>query len=175
MSRTAPLAALVACLAIAGCGGGASGQPAIDEVSGVKVVRVSDRSHQEGDLDYDLSPPAGGAHNPLPAKCGFYDEQVPDEYAVHTLEHGAVWIAYAPDLDAAAVNTIHELARANAEVLASPYPELDHPVVLTAWARQLRLDSIDDPRVQQFIDTYAGAGTAPEAATCTAGAGDPIP
>jgi hypothetical protein len=159
-----PLVIVVVGLLVAlGCSGGDADTPPPLEITGVKVVRETSRDHKEGDLDYDLSPPAGGAHNPAPAPCDFYAEPIPDEYAVHTLEHGAVWIAFDPDLDAADVQKIQDIATANEKVLASPYPGLDHAVVLTAWARQLRLDSIDDPRVQQFITTYRDADTAPEA------------
>ena len=48
---------------------------------------------------------------------------------------------------------IHELARDNDEVLAAPYEGLDPgvAVVATAWARQLTLESVDDPRLAEFV------------------------
>ena len=33
-----------------------------------------------------------GEHNPVWQNCGFYNKPVRDESAVHSLEHGAVWI-----------------------------------------------------------------------------------
>ena len=84
----------------------------------------ADPVHTDVVVDYELRPPAGGIHNPVWWNCGFYDEAVPDEHVVHDLEHGAVWLAYAPDLDAADVDVIHDLARANAKVVAAPYPDL---------------------------------------------------
>ncbi|MCA1688251.1 MAG: DUF3105 domain-containing protein, partial [Actinobacteria bacterium] len=55
-------------------------------------------AHTEADVDYAQTPPAGGEHNPVWQNCGFYEEPVRDELAVHSLEHGAVWITYLPDL-----------------------------------------------------------------------------
>ena len=132
-------------------------------------------------VDYDLHPPAGGDAQPgLAAPCGFYDEPIPDEYVVHTLEHGAVWLAYAPDLPAADIEVIHELvARQRRQVLATPVPgpRPGVAVVATAWARQLALDSVDDPRLAEFVDQYQDGRQAPEASVrCPrAGLGEPIP
>jgi hypothetical protein len=47
-------------------------------------------------VDYPQSPPVGGPHNPIWQNCGFYSKPVRDEYAVHSMEHGAVWITYSP-------------------------------------------------------------------------------
>ena len=44
-----------------------------------------------------------------------------------------------------------------------PYPDLSSPLVVTAWARQLELDSVDDPRLLQFIDTYRNSDERPRA------------
>jgi len=149
-------------------------------IDGVQSVRVyySDPVHSESVIDYDLRPPAGGIHNSVWWNCGFYDEAVPDEHVVHDLEHGAVWLAYDPDLDQADVATIQELARANPKVLASPYPDLadGEAVVATAWARQLRLDSVEDPRLADFVAQYQDGSQAPESgASCEGGLGEPIP
>ena len=150
-------------------------------IDGVQAIRVyySDPVHTESIVDYDLRPPAGGMHNPVWWNCGFYDEALPDEHVVHDLEHGAVWLAYAPDLDAADVEVIHDLARANAKVIAAPYPSLaeGEAVVATAWARQLRLDDVDDPRLAEFVEQYQDGSQAPESgAACTGGPlGDPLP
>lgn len=195
--------ALVALLVLAACGGSDDGDDAdaggglessertggentvlgdADEgIDGVQSVRVyySDPVHSADDVDYELQPPAGGMHDPVWWNCGFYDEPIPDEHVVHDLEHAAVWLAYAPDLADADVDVIHDLARANEKVIAAPYPGLadGEAVVATAWARQLRLESVDDPRLAEFIDQYVDGDQAPEAgATCSGTPlGEPIP
>ena len=50
-------------------------------------------------VDYDMYPPVGGPHDGFWAACDgvVYSKPVRDENMVHTLEHGAVWIAYNPN------------------------------------------------------------------------------
>jgi hypothetical protein len=84
--------------------------------------------HRTGNLDYDQSPPAGGPHNPTLQNCGFYDEPIRVEHAVHSLkEHGAVWITYQPDLAQKEIGKLRDLAQNNSSVLASLYPDQDSP------------------------------------------------
>lgn len=139
-------------------------------IDGVQAYRVASNEHTEAEVDYPVLPPPGGPHNPVWANCGFYDEPIPDEHLVHDLEHGAVWLAYAPDLAAADVDAIHDLVRANDKTVAAPYDHLPAgaAVVATAWARQLVLDTVDDPRLEEFVVQYQDGSQAPEAGvTCT--------
>ena len=149
--------------------------PADEGVEGVLAYRVDSNDHTEDALEYELSPPVGGDHFPVPATCGFYeaDTAPPDELVVHDLEHGAVWIAYDPGLDEAQLATLRDLVAQQAKVTATPVDGLSSPVVLSAWARQLPLDSVDDPRVTQFIETYRNSANAPEPAAACQGAGEP--
>lgn len=153
--------------------------PADEGVDGVMTIRVPDNAHTESVVEYGLQPPAGGAHSPVWLNCGFYDEPSPDENIVHALEHGAVWLAYSPDLDEDQVDVIHELARANAKVVATPYPDLPDgaAVVATAWARQLTLDTVEDERLTEFVVQYQDGSQSPEAEVTCSGSplGTPIP
>jgi hypothetical protein len=148
--------------------------PAGEGVDGVEAFRVDSNDHTEEDLTYEPAPPTGGEHYPVPATCGFYEaEPPPDELLVHDLEHGAVWIAYDPDLDATQKSALSTLVAQQAKVTATPYPDLGSPLVVTAWARQLRLDSVDDPRLVQFIESYRNSDNAPEPDAACQGVGEP--
>src|SRR3989304_3079357 len=80
--------------------------------------------------------------------------------AARTAAPGAVWIPYQPDLDPALIEDLEGYAR-RAEVIVSPYPGLDSPIVLSAWGRQLRLATVDDAVIDQFYRAFR-ARTAPE-------------
>ena len=190
MRRLAALAA-VALLATA-CGSGdddsddagpgPDGPAAVEAdegIAGVVAVRITDRSHTDDTVDYDRHPPAGGDHHAVWLNCGFYDEAFPVEHLVHDLEHGAVWLAYDPDLPAGDLATLHDLVRAEQKVVATPDRGLDPgvAVVATAWARQLSLTAVEDPRLVEFIEQYRDGDQAPESGvTCVdSPLGDPLP
>jgi hypothetical protein len=131
--------------------------------------------HTEGDVDYAQSPPTGGAHNPVWQNCGFYQEPVRDENAVHSLEHGAVWITYSPDLPQDVIERLRDLAQSQTYLLVSPYPDQPYPVVATAWSKQLSLESAEVPELERFIGTYNQGPQTPEpGAPCTGGIGNPL-
>ena len=124
-------------------------------------------------MDYEQSPPAGGAHNPVWQNCGYYDRPVRDENAVHSLEHGAVWITYSPDLPRDQVADLQSMAEGRSYILVSPYPDLGSPVVASAWGKQVALDGADDPDLESFIGAYRLGPQTPEpGAVCTGGTGD---
>jgi Protein of unknown function (DUF3105) len=145
--------------------------PAVAEatpIAGVETFEVASADHTTQSVDYPQDPPAGGPHDPSWQKCAVYDAPVRPENAVHSQEHGAVWITYQPDLAESDREALAELAVDQPYVLISPYPGLEDPVVASAWGAQLRVDEVDDPRLQAFIDRYAGNG--PErGATCDTG------
>jgi Protein of unknown function (DUF3105) len=128
--------------------------------------------HTSAEVDYAQTPPVGGPHDPEWLDCGVYDEPVRDENAVHDLEHGAVWIAYDPELAAGDVEELARLLPQNG--ILSPYDGLGAPVVVTVWGRQLELEGADDPRLELFIDELGGGETAPEPfASCAGGLTEP--
>lgn len=131
---------------------------------GTVLYSGMDFSHTTGPVQYDPEPPVGGPHDPSWLPCGVYREPVRNENAVHSLEHGAVWITYSPDLDEGSVSTLEGFGR-RSKVIVSPYPGLDTTVVASAWERQLRLDEVDTDLLDQFIRAFAGrAGREPSAA-----------
>lgn len=145
--------------------------PAVVEatpIPGVETFEIDSATHTTDPVDYPQEPPAGGPHDPSWQKCAVYDAPVRNENAVHSQEHGAVWITYQPDLPESDREILAELAEGQLYVLISPYPELEDPVVASAWGAQLRVDDVNDPRLQAFIDRYAGNGPEP-GASCDSG------
>ena len=144
------------------------------------IAGVVDHEHQERDhVDHEVEagnlPPVGGIHSPNWQNCGIYDEPINVENAVHSLEHGAMWLAYQQDLPQEDVESLRKLVRDEDYVLMSPYPALKSPVVLTAWEVQLELDSADDGRIEEFVGRYQQGPTTPEpGASCQDGVGTPI-
>jgi hypothetical protein len=144
-------------------------KPADAALGEVETFPNLERTHVEGRVDYPMSPPAGGPHNPAWLNCGVYDQPVPNENAVHALEHGAVWITYSPDLGDADLDRLKAVTPDSYAVL-SPYDGLDSPIAISAWGAQLKLDDPGDPSLQAFIDRYWRAADAPEpGAPCTGG------
>ena len=142
------------------------------DIEGLEVL-AEDPSHDhvEGPIDYDRIPPLGGEHNARWLACDVYVEEVPVEFAVHSLEHGAVWLAYDPDLADDEVKALADLAETNEEyVLVSPQDGLDSRVVAVTWGAGLEASSADDPRLAQFVEAYAGGGQGGEkGAPCRGG------
>lgn len=130
--------------------------------------------HVPTEVDYSESPPVGGEHNPIWMNCGVYDEPAPSEHAVHSLEHGAVWVTYDPELPQSEVETLEETLPDTYTIL-SPYEgEMPATIVASAWGNQLALDSADDPRLEGFIKEYReGPQTLEPGAACTGGIDSP--
>ena len=134
----------------------------------VKTYSNLDRAHVAGEVNYPQSPPVGGEHDPIWLNCGVYDRPVREENAVHSLEHGAVWITYQPGLSADEIDSL--AAKLPEKGILSPFEDQDAPVVVTVWGAQLALDGPDDPRLDLFIQEYGDGRTAPEPqAACVGG------
>lgn len=143
-------------------------------VEGVEEFEDLTNNHVEGDVEYAQDPPVGGDHNAVWQNCGVYPEPVAEENAVHSLEHGAVWITYDPDLPADQVELLTAEAANNNYILVSPREDLPSPVVLSAWGVQLQLDDASDERVGIFLQKYVrGEQTLEPGAPCSGGTGTP--
>jgi hypothetical protein len=165
----------LASLALAGIAivWGSQQQP--DTIPDVVFFANLPRSHTTQPVIYPRIPPVGGAHRPVWQNCGRYDEPIENEYAVHSLEHGAVWITYRPDLPADALAQLRDLLNGQVYTLLSPYPNLPAPVVASAWGAQLQMNSAADPRLPWFITQYRQGSQTPEpGATCSDGVGIPM-
>lgn len=154
-------AVLVAVFAVAAIGYAVVASQRTEEVTeasdipGIDVREFAPGVHVSGPVDYPQSPPAGGPHDLEWADCTgtVYDVDIRPENAVHSLEHGAVWITYDPQaVGADGLATLRALTDGQPGTMLSPHPGLTSPVSLQAWGHQLFVDSADDPRVQQFLD-----------------------
>ncbi|TYB42170.1 DUF3105 domain-containing protein [Actinomadura chibensis] len=144
-------------------------------IPGVRRYSGLARTHTTRPVVYPQTPPVGGPHAPSPLNCGVYVRPVPVENAVHSMEHGAVWVTYRPDLPAGQVRTLRDLVRGKSFLLLSPYPGLPAPVVASAWGRQLRLPAASDSRLAGFVDAYRRGPQTPErGAPCSGGVGSPL-
>lgn len=143
------------------------------DLSAVRSYEVESK-HVTTDVKYAQTPPVGGEHDPTWLNCGVYQDPVREENAVHSLEHGAVWITYSselPDSDVAALRGI--VGDANYLIL-SPIKGLPSPIVASAWGKQLTFGELDETKLKAFIDTYREGPQTPEpGAACTGGIGEP--
>jgi hypothetical protein len=119
--------------------------------------------------------------------CGIYGKPVPNELAVHNLEHGAIWISYQPSLPQSEVSKLRAFVEKQTLVTPpggspsrymdlTPYPGLSSPIVISSWGFQLKVTSPADARLQQFVNKFrASARYTPEyGAPCTGGLGTPL-
>lgn len=182
MRRLAAAASVGAlALLVGACGGsgsaaGGSGTPsasagATAAIAGVRSLDYTEKQfhlHFLGALTYAQKPPFGGAHSPVPLNCGVYTAPVPNENAVHDLEHGAVWLTYRTGVDPAPLAALTAIDPSY--TLVSPFPSQASPVVASTWGLQLPVQSPTDPRLRQFVQTYVGNGLGGEQGARCAGA-----
>lgn len=155
--RRAAVALLAAALALTGCTAKKkSDAPEPPTIERVEVFPGLAHDHVPP-ASYPQTPPVGGPHSAAWLKCGVYDEPVPNVNAVHSMEHGAVWITYDPDLAVDDLIAIRRLLALKPDyVLLSPYEGLPSLVVASTWGYQLRVSDAEDPRLAAFVKQYAG-------------------
>jgi hypothetical protein len=132
---------------------------------------ITSRNHKTGSLTYSTNPPVGGDHNPRWENCtgNVYTEPIPKEHAVHSLEHGAVWITYKQGLPADQVEKLADKVNGQDYMLMSPIANLDKNVSLQAWGYQLKVDTVDDSRIDDFIKALRMNASVEPGATCSSG------
>ncbi|WP_405596807.1 DUF3105 domain-containing protein [Streptomyces sp. NBC_01410] len=132
------------------------------------------RTHVTKAVTYPMKPPVGGDHNQVWMNCNgdVYKEPIPDINAVHSLEHGAVWVTYNDKASAGDVSKLSEKVKKTPYTLMSPFKDQAGPIMLSAWGKQVTVDSASDPRVSQFFTKYVQGPQTPEpGAACTNGLG----
>jgi hypothetical protein len=152
-------------------------QQKADKISGIVDYREKNpqmltyKQHETGIINYPMHPPVGGTHNPQWQRCAgdVYPAAIADEHAVHSMEHGAVWITYQPNLPADQVRTLAAKVTGNNFMLMSPYPGLDKPISLQTWGFQLKVDKASDPRIDEFIKDLREISSVEPGAVCDSG------
>ncbi|HEX6686073.1 MAG TPA: DUF3105 domain-containing protein [Candidatus Limnocylindrales bacterium] len=135
--------------------------------NGTKLVAEHDWAPQK----YEQNPPIGGKHSPVWQQCmgNIYDAPIPNEHAVHSLEHGAAWLAYRSDLPASEVETLKSKINGKQFTMMSPVEGLDSKVSMQAWGYQLKVNDVNDGRIATFIEALAKNASLEPEAGCTTG------
>ncbi|MEV5423297.1 DUF3105 domain-containing protein [Streptomyces cellulosae] len=130
------------------------------------------REHVTKSVDYPVTPPVGGDHNPVWMNCNgdVYEDEINATNAVHSLEHGAVWVTYNGDAPKADVEALAAKVKKTPYTLMSPVDGQKDPIVLTAWGHQRTVNGATDPAVDAFLEKFVQGQQTPEpGAACTGG------
>jgi hypothetical protein len=132
---------------------------------------------------YTDTPATSGVHDPspLPEDPKVYDTPPPETKAVHSLEHGAVFVYYRPPemeggLPQDVIDRLAEIATGSDATFLAPYPGLtpERALTLTAWNRRQSCPSTATggaealtPQsaatiVNGFVTAFECTGNAPE-------------
>ena len=158
------------------------GAAAVDSSSPGKFVTGKDgvrtwegklgRTHVAKSVKYSSEPPVGGDHNQVWMNCNgdVYTKELKNEHAVHSLEHGAVWVTYTSKASKSDVEALAAKVKQTPYTLMSPDEKQKDPIMLTAWGHQRTVTGADDPNVGKFFETYVQGKQTPESgAACTGG------
>jgi hypothetical protein len=119
-----------------------------------------------GSVSYATDPPTSGRHLGELFQKGISDLVVPNEVAVHNMEHGYVIVWY--NCNADPVVSTEECAALKGElasvvqpavsggklVILSPDSTMEHRIALTSWQFMDVLEAFDADRVETYIDTF---------------------
>jgi hypothetical protein len=144
-----------------------------DPPEGIEVYPATTNRTVKGPIEYDRRPPTNGDHDPLWQNCGFYEKPIKDRHAVHSMDHGVVWITHRPDLPRRQIKALRPYGDER-YIIVSPYPGQDAPVIVTSWRVQLELEGAEDPRLRQFVEDFRISELSPLSGNrCTLGVGNP--
>lgn len=157
--------------------GSATWEERADAISGITNFRaqknpaIDSQNHKDGPLTYVTNPPVGGDHNARWQNCmgDVYSEPIANEHAVHSLEHGAVWVTYKQGLAADQVTKLAEKVQGQDYMFMSPIANQDSNISLQVWGYQLKLDNPDDARFDEFVRALRSNATLEPQAACSNG------
>ena len=122
-------------------------------------------------LEFPSYPPTGGDHYGTWAAYQSYDAAVPWGFLLHSMEHGAVVVAYRCDgdctslrdglqalIDERPVDPICAAHASDRRIILVPDPELEWPIAIVAWERLYLATCLDAPSIRTFIEDAYGRG-----------------
>ncbi|MEU1038938.1 DUF3105 domain-containing protein [Streptomyces sp. NPDC005551] len=130
------------------------------------------RTHVTKTVKYPMEPPVGGDHNQVWMNCNgdVYTKAIGNMNAVHSLEHGAVWVTYNAKAPEADVKALAAKVKKTPYTLMSPVEDQKDPIMLSAWGKQRTVKGASDPNVEKFFAEYVQGKQTPEpGAACTNG------
>ncbi|MBI3305555.1 DUF3105 domain-containing protein [Candidatus Nomurabacteria bacterium] len=103
---------------------------------------------------YKSNPPTSGPHWVGVAGPGMKTEFIPDELILHSMEHGAAVVWYREGLEQSEIDKIREaFTSSDGKKIMLARKDLDVPVALTSWGYLLKLETIDEAKIKEFIET----------------------
>ncbi|WP_055525158.1 DUF3105 domain-containing protein [Streptomyces graminilatus] len=145
-------------------------------VTGADGVKTWDKkltqNHVTKKVDYPMEPPVGGDHNQVWMNCNgdVYTKALNNMNAVHSLEHGAVWVTYNSKAAKADIDALAAKVKKTPYTLMSPDDKQADPIMLSAWGKQRTVTSAKDPNVDKFFEQFVQGKQTPEpGAACTNG------
>ena len=137
--------------------------------------QTSDRAHISSSAEmpplsrYSTTPPASGPHNASPLGAGVYVSAPPVDRVIHSLEHGAAVIWYAPDATGRALDRLlafyedHPVALSRVIVAPFDYPDQGEAgqlpagtqMALVAWHKLEDCASVNVAAAFDFTARYA--------------------
>ncbi|MER5652918.1 MULTISPECIES: DUF3105 domain-containing protein [unclassified Streptomyces] len=130
------------------------------------------RNHVTKTVSYPMEPPVGGDHNQVWMNCNgdVYTKAINNMNAVHSLEHGAVWVTYNGKASASDVKALAAKVKKTPYTLMSPVDDQKDPIMLSAWGKQRTVTSATDKNVDAFFSEFVQGKQTPEpGAACTNG------
>ena len=129
---------------------------------GVLQEEMPSRDHVlEGQMvEYSTTPPTSGEHWDFWARCGFYENGLPDERIVHNLEHGNIVVSYNLP-DPTDVDRLRDFMDgfdlAPDWAVTRSYDQIgEGTVALSTWGVLDTMQGVDEERIERFFEAYAG-------------------
>ncbi len=163
--RLPPIVAIAAVVAaaplLAACGGGSGSDGACGRITREAIDPGFLQHVLSGEgVEYSTDPPTSGPHQPSPDVDPVRVAPLSKPLQVGILESGEVLLQHRPDLPADQLAELEALAGDG--VVVAPNPDLDDPVVATAWLFKRSCEEVDVDALREFVAERRGKGPSAE-------------